>query len=80
MRAPTNRWGWTLALSCSCIVLIENRSNSIGYTVFCLTDEEGHQGSGMTLAEAFAKMMALAHCDYNNRLNDDIFGEAIRGC
>ena len=36
----------------------------MGYTVYSLADEDRHQGSGMTLAEAFAKLMALAHCNY----------------
>jgi hypothetical protein len=36
----------------------------MGYTVFSLQGEDRHQGSGMTLAEAFARMMALAHCNY----------------
>ncbi len=34
------------------------------YTVFTLAEEEGEHGSGLTLTEAFARMMALAGCDY----------------
>ena len=36
----------------------------MGYTVFSPTDYEGAHGSGLTLPEAFARMMALAHCNY----------------
>ena len=36
----------------------------MGYTVYSLTDEDGAQASGLTLSEAFARMMALAQCDY----------------
>ncbi len=36
----------------------------MGYTVFSPTDYDGAHGSGLTLTEAFARMMALAHCNY----------------
>jgi hypothetical protein len=39
----------------------------MGYTVYSLEGEDRHQGSGMTLAEAFARMMALAHCNPASR-------------
>ncbi|HEY1749596.1 MAG TPA: hypothetical protein VGG11_22905 [Xanthobacteraceae bacterium] len=42
----------------------------MGYTV---VDDEGAQGSGLTLAEAFARMMAFARCDYAfGRTNGDM--------
>jgi hypothetical protein len=45
----------------------------MGYTVYSLADEDRHQGSGMSLAEAFAKMMALAHCNYAfGRIDGDL--------
>jgi hypothetical protein len=36
----------------------------MGYTVVSMMDDEGAQGSGLTLAEAFTRMMAFARCDY----------------
>jgi hypothetical protein len=43
---------------------------SMGYTV---VDDEGAQGSGLTLSEAFARMMAFARCDYGfGRFNGDM--------
>jgi hypothetical protein len=36
----------------------------MGYTVVSMVDDEGAQGSGLTLAEAFTRMMAFAHCNY----------------
>lgn len=42
----------------------------MGYTVI---DDEGAQGSGLTLSEAFARMMAFARCDYGfGRFNGDM--------
>ena len=35
-----------------------------GYAVFSLADDEGHYGSGLTLTEAFTRMMAFAECDF----------------
>jgi hypothetical protein len=35
----------------------------MGYAVFHISDEE-HAGIGLTLAEAFTRIMALSHCDY----------------
>jgi hypothetical protein len=35
----------------------------LGYAVFHISDDE-HAGIGLTLAEAFTRMMALSHCDY----------------
>src|SRR5665213_1012829 len=55
---------WTLCPFCSCNVLQDNWEVPVAYTVYSLADEDRQQGSGMTLAEAFAKMMALAHCNY----------------
>jgi len=36
----------------------------MSYTVVSVADEEGAQGSGLTLTEAFTRMMAFARCDY----------------
>jgi len=36
----------------------------MGFTVYSPTDEDGAQASGLTLTEAFARMMALARVDY----------------
>jgi|ERR1700679_1051145 len=36
----------------------------MGYTVFSLGDDDGHLGTGLSLTEAFARMMAFARCDY----------------
>jgi hypothetical protein len=45
----------------------------MGYTVFSPMDEDGAQASGLSLSEAFARMMALAHCDYSfARSNGDV--------
>jgi len=42
----------------------------MGYTVI---DDEGAQGSGLALSEAFARMMAFARCDYGfGRVNGDM--------
>ena len=42
----------------------------MGYTVI---DDEGAQGSGLTLPEAFARMMAFARCEYGfGRFNGDM--------
>jgi len=35
----------------------------MGYMVLAITDERGHLGSGLSLAEAFARIMALAECE-----------------
>lgn len=45
----------------------------MNYTVVSTADDEGVQGSGLTLAEAFARMMAFARCDYAfGRSNGDM--------
>jgi hypothetical protein len=45
----------------------------MGYTVFSALDDDGARGSGLTLSEAFARMMAFAHCDYAfGRFNGDM--------
>jgi hypothetical protein len=45
----------------------------MSYTVVSLTDEDGAQGSGLTLSEAFTRMMAFARCDYAfARFNGDM--------
>ena len=45
----------------------------MGYTVVSAADDEGAQGSGLTLAEAFTRMMAFARCDYAfGRSNGDM--------
>jgi hypothetical protein len=45
----------------------------MGYTVFSPMDEYGAQASGLSLAEAFTRMMALARCDYAfGRFNGDM--------
>lgn len=45
----------------------------MGYTVFSVTDVDGAQGSGLTLSEAFARLMAFARCDYAfSRVNGDM--------
>jgi hypothetical protein len=45
----------------------------MAYTVFSLTDEDGVQASGLSLSEAFARMMALARCNYAfGRFNGDM--------
>jgi hypothetical protein len=36
----------------------------MAYTVYSPMDEEGAQASGLNLSEAFARVMALARCDY----------------
>jgi hypothetical protein len=36
----------------------------MGFTVVAMASEDGALGSGLTLAEAFTRMMAFAHCDY----------------
>ena len=36
----------------------------MGYAVFHITEDERRAGTGLTLTEAFTRMMALAHCDY----------------
>ena len=42
----------------------------MGYTVI---DDEGAQGSGLTLSEAFARVMAFARCEYGfGRFNGDM--------
>lgn len=44
----------------------------MGFTVFSPADEDGAQASGLTLTEAFARMMALSKCDYSfGRFNGD---------
>lgn len=44
----------------------------MGYTVFSIADDEGAQGSGLMLSEAFARLMAFARCDYSfGRTNGD---------
>jgi hypothetical protein len=46
----------------------------MGYTVFSPMDEDGAQASGLTLSEAFARMMALAQCGYTfGRSNGDMY-------
>jgi hypothetical protein len=35
------------------------------YTVFELNDDYGREASGLSLEEAFARLMALAECDYS---------------
>ena len=35
-----------------------------GYAVSSLADDEGHYGTGLTLNEAFTRMMAFAECDF----------------
>jgi hypothetical protein len=45
----------------------------MGFTVFSVADDEGARGSGLTLSEAFARMMAFAQCEYAfGRLNGDM--------
>jgi hypothetical protein len=45
----------------------------MGYTVMSVVGDEGAQGSGLTLPEAFARMMAFARCDYAfSRFNGDM--------
>ncbi|MGD0143415.1 MAG: hypothetical protein ABSC92_09665 [Rhizomicrobium sp.] len=45
----------------------------MGYTVFSVTDDDGAQGWGLTLSEAFARLMAFARCDYAfGRFNGDM--------
>ena len=45
----------------------------MGYTIVSLADDEGALGSGLTLPEAFARMMAFAGCDYGfGRFNGDM--------
>lgn len=44
------------------------------YTVLSLADDMGHYGSGLTLDEAFVRLMALAETDY--RFERD--GEVMR--
>lgn len=36
----------------------------MGFTVISPADEDGAQASGLSLSEAFTRMMALARCDY----------------
>ena len=36
----------------------------MGYMVLTLPDGDGHLGSGLTLSEAFHRVMAFAHCEY----------------
>lgn len=36
----------------------------MSYTVISVDDDNGHLGSGLTLTEAFVRLMALAYCDY----------------
>jgi hypothetical protein len=35
------------------------------YTVFDLTEDWGHEAPGLSLEEAFARLMVLAGCDYS---------------
>jgi len=35
----------------------------MGYAVFHISNDQ-HAGIGLTLAEAFTRIMALSHCDY----------------
>src|ERR1700722_15874512 len=35
------------------------------YTVFDLTEDWGHEAPGLSLEEAFARLMAVAGCDYS---------------
>jgi len=35
-----------------------------GYALFALADEDGFYGGGLTLTEAFTRMMAFAECDF----------------
>ena len=45
----------------------------MGYTVFSITGDDGEHGSGLTLSEAFARLMAFARCDYAfGRFNGDM--------
>jgi hypothetical protein len=37
----------------------------MGYTVVSVVGDEGALGSGMTLAEAFTRMMVFARCEYS---------------
>lgn len=51
----------------------------MGYTVVSMTDEDGAQGSGLTLPEAFARMMAFARCDYMfGRREGDMYLSIVR--
>jgi hypothetical protein len=36
----------------------------MGYAVFHISEDASQAGTGLTLAEAFARMMGLAHSDY----------------
>lgn len=45
----------------------------MGFTIVSAMDDEGAQGSGLTLPEAFVRMMAFARCDYAfGRFNGDM--------
>jgi hypothetical protein len=45
----------------------------MGFTVVSTLDDEGALGSGLTLLEAFNRMMAFARCDYAfGRFNGDM--------
>lgn len=46
----------------------------MGYTVFSTIDDDGEHGSGLSLSEAFARLMAFARCDYAfGRFNGDMY-------
>lgn len=36
----------------------------MGYTIFSIAGEEGHLGAGLTLPDAFKRVMELAQCEY----------------
>jgi hypothetical protein len=45
----------------------------MGYSVVSVVGDEGANASGLTLPEAFARMMAFARCDYAfSRFNGDM--------
>jgi hypothetical protein len=45
----------------------------MGFTVVSMVGDEGALGSGMTLAEAFTRMMVFARCEYAfGRFNGDM--------
>lgn len=46
----------------------------MGYSVISVQGDEGAQATGLTLVEAFARMMAFARCDYVfGRIEGDMF-------
>jgi len=45
----------------------------MGFTVVSMASEDGALGCGLTLTEAFTRIMAFAHCDYAfGRFNGDM--------